>query len=268
MSVGQSERRKPALNSNSVIQYLESKAETARSRLASGQNLTIQDLRTALDTLLAVRDFRILNIIFRQLPPAALKQPDIAFVLLKFLFLSGNHKQALCIIEDIENQHPDYRDEKYLKLTQRIKQYPPYLSALPTPQILDYSFDVVDSHYSMKMAIHCPACDTEYLEVIGWGMMVLRPSSCPYCLSPRLLSPDFLISVLQKWHRHDGESGFRRIDEEIHNLVAGWHQSQEYPEEGLYRDINLGDLLALPIQRMLVRNMYIEHHVQTARNQS
>lgn len=248
----------------SLISELEREAQRARNQLFGGNGLTLEQLVSALEKLLMVKDFQSLQTICYQLPRHALTQPELVSALFRFAFLSGNGLEAKQLAERLKEMAPaNQADQKLQDLISRIHEAPPPVGQLPPPDLKDYVFDLGDSHYSMKMAFRCHACQSDYLETTGWGIMVLRPSYCPQCLEPSLLSPDFLVGVLKRYHAHDGQKGFRKVDRELNRLVTTWHLKADYPAQGWFDGVNLAEPLMLPILRMLIRAMYLEKYVRS-----
>jgi hypothetical protein len=128
--------------------------------------------------------------------------------------------------------------------------------------LVDYAFDLHDSHYRMTLGLRCPTCGSDYLEIIGWGIMVQRPTHCAHCLEARRIHPDFLAGLLRRFHRHDGGQGFRNMDRQLFDLVNTWHLKDDFPPEGRLNGINLAEPLMLPILRLLIRGMYLERYVK------
>lgn len=262
MAAEQSERRgdKPTLGA--VISRVGREADQARNLLRTGRGLTPDQLAWALDQLLAVRDFGFARLIFSQLPPQCYNHPQIVSAFLRSLFLWGERDKARKIAQFIEGSQPRRHNADLLKLTAVVLQPIPEMDSLPEPQLVDYAFDMHDSHYRMTLGLRCPTCGSDYLEIIGWGIMVLRPTHCAHCLEARRIHPDFLAGLLRRFHRHDGGQGFRKMDRQLLDLVNTWHQKDDFPPEGRLNGINLAEPLMLPILRMLIRGMYVERYVK------
>jgi len=245
-----------------LIADLERDAEQARIKLNKGEIQSLEQLVSALEKLLAVKDFNVLPPVFAQLPESAGNQPPIISAFLRFLFLSGDRQRARNLASKIKQDDPEIVPAELELLIERLSKPSPPLKSLEPPLLKDYAFDLHDSHYSMKMLLHCPACGLSYIETTGWGIMILRATYCSHCLEPRLIHPDFLGDVLRHYHDSDGREGFRKVDEELFKLVTTWHLQGDYPSEGRLGELNLADPLMLPILRMLIRGMYLERYVK------
>ena len=264
-----SESRKPQNEQHvgsGTLSRLFLEAEQDYSLLRENRNLSVERIALAMEKPLAIKNVQGLNQIFEKLPKETFSSPQILSCLLRFLFLSGEENQAKKIAQDLLKDTAEISDAGLDELVQKILREPQALESLKEPRVIDYELDLHDSHYSMNMLLICEACGCEYLEKTGWGIMILRPTYCTCCLEPRLISPDFLVSVFKKYHIHDGGDGFRKVDRELLNLVTTWHLKEDFPAEGYLDGMNLANPLVLPILRMLIRGMYLERYVKTEGN--
>lgn len=244
------------------ISDLRKEADRAIADLHNSKRLNVEQLASALETLLAAKDSVGLNQILKKLPPEAFQAPRILSCLLRFLHANGEQDQAKKIVQDLAKNRMEISDPGLSLVVQRIAAEPEALESLPEPQVVDYEFDLHDSHYRMNLLLRCGACGCDYMEKIGWGIMVLRPTHCPHCLESRLIHPEFLVGLLKKYHLHDGESGSRPVDQHLYQLVSEWNHQEDFPAEGTYEGINLADPLLLPILRHFIREMYLERYVK------
>ncbi len=242
------------------LRSLKARARTARSRLSSGTEISLSELVSIVEDLLAAKDLSTAQQIFRQIPQSAYRQAPIVSLFLTYLVLCGETDQAARFARDLRASHPELPG-KLNETVQTILSPLPDPERLPPPEIADYSFDLDDGHYRTEMLVHCRECGIRYLEKTGWGMMVLRPSYCPRCLCVSLISPDFLIGVMRRFHRHDGGRGRRKVDGEINRVVSYWHLEEELPEAATYHGVRLAEPLMLRVQRHLVREMFLERWV-------
>ena len=240
---------------------LETRANQAVTLLKQGGKLSLEQITDALEALLVVKDLPPLQAALQQLPQQAFTHPGIIAVYLKYLFASGDRSQAVRFAQDIRNNPNRTHNDNIENLLDCVLRPVPEQKDLQRPHLLDYAFDLDDSHYSMKLLLECSNCRQLHLEKIGWGIMILRVSFCPGCLIPVLISPDFLVETLDIYHTHDGGTGIRQIDRELYRLVSEWHLEEGYPEEGYFKDSSLAGPLMLPILRHLIRDMYLERYV-------
>jgi hypothetical protein len=239
---------------------LKEQAESARSLLQSGTEISLPELIPIVDILLQTKDLSTAQQVFQQLPQAAFQQAPIVALFLKYLVICGETDQVARFASELRASHPDLPED--LKTTvERILTPLPEPEKLPSPEITDYTFNLDDGHYRTEMLLFCRNCRTRYREKTGWGMMVLRPSFCPRCLSASLISPDFLVGAMQRFHRDDGEQGFRQVDQQINRLISRWHRDDNLHEEGTYHGVQVAEPLMLRVQRWLVKEMFRERWV-------
>lgn len=223
--------------------------------------MALPDIIDAVVALLQNKDVKEAQVIFKQLPETAYNHPRIVALFLRYLVQSGEVQQAERFAAEIRRSNPAMEDTDLAKLLNQILAPLPEPEELPDPLVLDYQFDLQDGHYSMKMLLECPYCGSAFVAKTGWGIMVLRPAFCTACLKPSLISPEFLVDVLKKYHSSDGNRGLRDIDQQIFNTVGSWHLADDFPEEGYRRGVNLGEPMMLRIQRLLVRELYLEKYI-------
>jgi hypothetical protein len=245
------------------LQDLQETAREAQRVLQSGAGLTPQILITCLESLLLAGDLDSVRLVLDQLPKEAFSSPPILSILLRFLVVSGDLDRAGQFASEISRDNPDLPQGELAALIDRILQAQPDLADLSEPRVADYDFDLHDSHYRLIMLLQCDYCGCNYVESTGWGLMVLRPTACRNCLESHKISPDFLVGLLQKYHTSDGQTGLRKIDDELRRLVSNWHLLDEYPESGSLDETNLADPLMWPILRELVRVIYTERYVKS-----
>jgi hypothetical protein len=245
-----------------TLEEIHRKTVKARSVVNSGQTLSIPEIAETLNVLLIARDLSFSQEIFRQLPPQAFQRPDIAAMFLRYLVLCSEHEQAERFAADIRQSNRSLPEGSLANVIDCILNPIEDLEQLSYPEVCDYSFDLEDGHYRMTFLLECPHCHRQYKESTGWGVMVLRPSFCAWCLHPSLISPDFLVNTLKKFHIQDGKKGFRKIDDEINRIVSEWHLSEEFPPAGYYGNINVAEPLMLRVQRLLVKELYLERLIR------
>jgi len=231
--------------------------------LKEGNPLSLPQIVESADILLQNRDLKLAQMILKQLPQEAFNHHRIVAIFLRYLVQSGEQKQAERFASEIRRTNFVLEDKDLAALLNQILAPLPDPEELPHPLVLDYEFDLQDGHYSTTMLLECPFCGSAYVANTGWGIMILRPAVCYACLKPSLISPEFLVENFQKFHISDGNTGLREIDQQIFRTVGSWHLSDDFPMEGFKDGINLAEPLMLRIQRLLVRNIYLEKHVST-----
>ncbi len=257
---------KRSQNTSSQFSRLEQSAAAAKTTLEDN-HLNPDQLAEALEKLLAVKDTKTMQTVFQQLPPDSFNNNKISSIFLRYLFASGDNQKAVYFAEKLKLGKVHASDTELAPIIEQVLKPAPSKDQLPKPNLIDYEFDLDDSHYSMKLLLKCPSCGAVHLRKIGWGVMILRVNHCPKCLKPALISPEFIAETMHKYHTDDGGEGIRQIDRELYNLVSNWHLEESYPEEGFLNGSNLAEPMMLPTLRSLIKGMYLEKYVHSGEKQ-